>query len=361
VAEETPLDLEKIGEVTDDAALQAEIERLKGAPTGTTEAVEAAPPSVEVRPADGELAPAAPTAETKPVETKPAEEASRPRDDAAWKRVRLLEKELAAERARREATAETPPVPKGPPAYEDDPAEHLKARTGALESEINRLKAENAQKEQFNNIRSQEADFERIKPDYKKALGFLESAEVKDWEKAGLATVGVRNLTAAVAAGRRGDAAYKPYAEHIDRVAAQPHVQEMATKGNQDPEDVAMYLVARDTYLTSRRQLVWQGAEATGRNPAEIAYDLALARGYTPAEAEAAVAAQAAKPAEDGAAARAKVLAQKQVSEAANSLSESASGETAAQPRVLRSRNEVLGLDDNNLDALIQSGQYRNI
>jgi hypothetical protein len=342
MAEESPLDLDKIGEVTDAKDLEAEIARLKAAPA---EAVE------EPKPA-GEPVPPVVSAEPK---VEPKVEEPKPRDDAAWKRVRLLEKEVNELRKAREAA---PEAPKGPPAYEDDPAEFLKARTNGLEAEVTRLRAESKQKEQLDNIRSQESDFERVKPDYKQALTYLETSEVNDWQKSGSATVMVRQLATAVAAGKRGDAAYKPYAEHVESMSQRRDIQELATKENRDPEDVAMWMVSRDTYLTSRRQMVWAGAEATGRNPAEIAYDLALARGYTPAQAAAAVEKQAQ---ENGDAARARVMQQKQITEAANSLSESASADAGPQPRVLRNRNEVIGLADDQLDALITSGQFKNI
>jgi hypothetical protein len=361
MAEEASLDLEKIGEITDPDELRKIAEAQRQSPvTATTEAAEAETPDIGQRPADGELAPpveAKPAEEVKaPVETKPADTPPAPQDNAAWKRVRLLEKQLADMQKSRETT---PPAeaPKSPPAFDDDPANFLKAKAENLEAEVNRLRAEQANKDRLDGIRNQEAEFKTTKPDYPDALKFLEQAEIKDWERAGLATVGLRSLGAAIAAGRQGNEAYKPYVDHLAKVAAQPAVQEEAAKTNQDPEDVAQYLIARDTYLASRRQLVWQGAEATGRNPAAIAYDLALARGYTPAQAEA-----AAKSVDDGAASREKVLKQKAISEATNSLSESKSGETGAQPRVLRNRSEVVGLNDADLDAMIANPQsYRNI
>jgi hypothetical protein len=368
--EPSPLDMEKIGEVDDPKVLEAEIERRKGTPAAPVaepkkpeivvepeKPAEPAPAPTEPKPA--EPAPAA--AEPKPAEpapaaaAKPAEEPQRTRDDAAWKRVRLLEKEL---KELREAREKPPEKPAGPPAFDDDPALNLKARADALEGEVVRLRAENQQKQQDDAVRAQEAEFSVVKPDYKQALAYLETTEVNEWQESGAATAYVRQLQSAVAAGRRGDTAFKGYADHVDKVAAQPHVQQMAAKDGRDPDDVAMFLVARDTYLTSRRQLVRQGAEATGRNPAEIAYKLAEKRGYKPT----APVTEPAKPAQESPeAARQRVLAQKEITAATNSLSESATVVAGPERHVLRNRNDVLNLDEASLDALIESGQYRNL
>lgn len=367
MADESPLDMEQIAAIDDPKALEAEIARRAGTPAEPEKPAETVKVVVEPEPAKP-AEEAKPIEAAKPVEevksaaeTKPAEQPVEPKPtaDNAWKRVRLLEKEIKelreASKPKADAALDTPKAP----TYEDDPAEYLKARTGELEAEVNRLRTENQQKERLNTIRSQESDFERAHPDYRQALTYLETDEIKDWEESGVATVGVQRLNQYVQAGRRGDRAYKPYADHVDSIASQPAVQELAAKDGRDPEDMAMWLVARDTYLTERRQLVWQGAEATGKNPAEIAYTLAQRRGYkSPAPAEPAKPVAAAESAD---AARARVLRQQQISEATNSLSESSSADGGPQPRVLRNRNEVLNLDEASLDALIESRQYRNL
>lgn len=364
MADETPaaLDLEKIGGITDEKELNAELARLRQQPIETT-GTAAAPPEGDIIPAaqETEAAPA-PAAEAAPA-AKPAEEtvkpveAEKPRDDAAWKRIRLLEKQLADMQRQREQPQQTeqPKVP----TYEEDPAEFLKQRQAALEGELQRLRQREEMDARLNTIRSQEQEYERIKPDYREATKHLEQAEINDWQRSGMADVGLRQLSALVAAGKNGDPNARPYAQHVESIAQKPDVQRLAAEQNRDPEDVAMYLVARDTYLTQRRQMVWAGAEATGRNVAEIAYELAQSRGYQPKAAAPAAAAPAATQNPD--AARARVLQQQQISEAANSLSESPSAEGAAQPRVIRNRADVVALDDNELDALIANGSYRNL
>ena len=371
--DDTPLDMDKIGEVDDPKLLEAEIARRAGTPAvleKPTEPIEikvepegAKPaeevkPAVEVKPTETPAVEPKPTAETKP--TEPVEPKPSPDADAAWKRARLLEKEnkrLVAElaAAKDKPTDDTPKAP----TFDDDPAQHLLKREEANEAEIARLRAELQEKQRLDAIRAQEVEFEATHPDYKQALQYLEQDEIKDWEESGAAFVGVQRLNQFVAAGRRGDKAYKPYSDHVDKWAATPAVQELAAKENRDPEDVATWLVARDTYLNERRELVRQGAAAKGENPAANGYRIAVRRGYKPPAP-----AEPAKPiaAEESAdAARARVLRQQQISEATNSLSESSSAEGGPQPRVLRNRNEVLNLDEASLDALIESRQYRNL
>lgn len=350
--EESPLDLDRIAAIDDPEELAKVAAKQRETAPATTEAVEAAK---EEQPAAEEP----PVAPAPPEPKQAADDPGRAREDAAWKRIRLLEKQIKEMNTapRQQAAAVGAPAAKG---YDDDPAEYLKARTNQLESQLAQLQTETQQRERLNQIRAQESEFERAKPDYRKALSYLEGKEIEDWQRSGLGAVGVRQLGELVQRGRSGDPQYKAYADHVDNVASRPEVLEEAAKRNQDPEDVAMFFVARDDYLTSRRSLVWRGAEATGRSVAEIAYDLALARGYTP-EAAAQAAQQQEKAAEAPDKARERVLQQREISEATNSLSESSSASTGPQPRALRSRNEIINLADEDLDALITSGQYRNI
>ena len=127
-----------------------------------------------------------------------------------------------------------------------------------------------------------------------------------------------------------------------------------AEKENIDPEEAAAFVIARDTWLTNRRDLLAAGARAQGKSVAEIAYEEAVDRGWNsnPPDPKASAAEQAA---------RQRVQQAKEVAAATHSLSDSATAEAAPEVRVLKNRQQILDLDDATLDNLIASGRYREL
>ncbi len=352
MADESPLDLEKMA-TADETELKAALDKLKADSTPPPAPVPDPIQTSLETPKDDEVKPVEtkPAEEKKPDEVKPEEQKP---DGTAWKLLRQKERELA-DLKRAMAERDKPAVETKPkePTYEDDPAEFLRRKSENTEAELARLRAKQTQDEAMENIRSQERDFQSKQPDYPDALKYIETAEVNEWQKSGMAAADIRDLRQTVSRGKSGDTRFKPYSDHVERIASRPDVVQLAEKQNQDPEDVATFLVARDTYLTSRRQLVWRAAEATGNNPAAIAYELAKGRGYlqTPAEKAATDAAEAA---------RARVAQAKEVSKAAESLSE-VTTESGPTPKVIRNRNQVLQLNDDELDAMIKSGSFKEL
>src|SRR6266851_2660665 len=179
----------------------------------------------EVKPK--EAVEAKPAEAKKPEEVKPAVEEQKP-DGTAWKLLRQKERELADLRKQM--------------AERDKPAAEVKPKQ--------------TQDEFLENIRNQERDFQTKQADYPEALKYIETAEVNEWQKTGMAAADIRDLKLSVARCRSGDTRFKVYADHLERIASRADVMQLAEKQNQDPEDVAAFLVTRDTYLTSRRQLV---------------------------------------------------------------------------------------------------------
>lgn len=360
------LDLDKIAEQGTqeevDAALAKLRQQQQGA--GVTDAATGEPspetPPAEEKPAEAESAPAA---EVKPPEkTDEAVEREGRLRRQLREQERLLrqrEQELAEERAKRVQAAD----PAKPPSKDDDPVGYFDTKIQSTEAEIARLRAENQARERYDAIRRQEDEYTARQPDYRKAVAYLEANETKEWQRAG-ASADIRNLRAAVNAGRNGDQRYAGYASHLDAIKSRPDILELAEKQGQDPEDVAAFLIARDTYLTNRRQMIWAESEATGRNVAEIAYELAQGRGYKN-EAQPPASPTQPSPAQTPSAedaARERVQRAREISAASESLSESgnASG-SGPQARVIRNRQQIVNLSDDELDALIQSGQYRNV
>ena len=338
MADETPVtttaDL-----TTDPAAIEAELARLRQAQE------QPAPPVVAPTETPPATPPAAPAAATPPADTpKPADTLEK-RDGAAWQLLRKKEKLLEAKEAeladlKAKAAGQTPSETSREPTYESDPAEFLRRKTEATDAEIARLRAEAQAREYIDQIRTQETEFAKDHPDYFKASEYLLNHEAKEWEDSGIALRDTQQVL--------GDARYKPY---VDKAKADPGVRSYAEKEGRDVDEIAAYVVARNTYLQSRRDLLYQGATAKGITVAQAAYERAKFRGYTSnGEGDAAAAAE-----------RAKVTRSREISDAVNPLSESASATPAADVRVLRNRSEILNLDNDSLDALIASGHYKEL
>src|SRR6266851_8212054 len=253
------LDLEKMA-TADEAELKVALDKLKADSTPApapvddpiTASIEGKPEEVKPK----EAVEAKPAEAKKPEEVKPAVEEQKP-DGTAWKLLRQKERELADLRKqmaeRDKPAAEVKPKE---PTYDDDPAEYLRRKYENTDAEIARLKAKQTQDEFLENIRNQERDFQTKQADYPEALKYIETAEVNEWQKTGMAAADIRDLKLSVARCRSGDTRFKVYADHLERIASRADVMQLAEKQNQDPEDVAAFLVTRDTYLTSRRQLV---------------------------------------------------------------------------------------------------------
>lgn len=366
MADETTIDLEKIDEASEEQLAQ-EIDRLKGAQPPPPKPVEIDTP----KPAEVVVEPDTPPppAAAPPPEPKPADAAPKPADsqddiakwkseaDRAWKRARLLEKENETLKAGQQPAAPAAEQPKQP-TYTDDPAEYLKAEVEGAKGELARLRIEQAERDRLAAIKEQEAYFEREHPDYREAVKFLTEKGEEEWKLTGLATVQQNALRQVINEARAGKSEYSGYLNHIRGVMERPYIQEKAAQSGRDPEDIAIYEVAKDTYLATRQREIWDGAAADGEPVPARAYRIAEFRGY----AKPAVPTQApVHPTPDPAAAREAVLQAQRISEAANSLSEATSGEGAPERIVIKNRAQILSLPDEALDALIASGQYRNL
>jgi hypothetical protein len=358
-APQPAIDLDKLADATPEE-LEEGLKRLRQGEAGKPP--EGTPDVLDTPPADPAQAKAeqAPAQEPPKAETPPAKAAPErtpeeiEREGTLRRKLRERERELAElRREREELLAGKKPGAEGP-TKQDDPVEYFDREIAAQRAEIQRLRSEQAARDRFDAIRRQESEFETAHPDYRQAVGFLEQHEIKEWERSGISLAAIRQLRQAVDAGRAGNPQAAPIVNHIESLVQRPDVVRLAEKEGRDPEDVAMYLVARDTYLTGRRQMLWDAAEASGRNVAEIAYELAQGRGYRQADAAPAVDPQEA-------AARARVEQAKAINQASQSLSEAGTTEGGGQARVIRNRQQILNLSDDELDQLIENKEYRNL
>jgi len=341
---------EELNQIDEAAAIEAELRRLKeeqttpptppeGTDTGIPPVTEEEP-KVVVKP-EGEDKP--PEQESKPPEKTPQQEAV----EREGRLRRLLKdqerrnKELEARLAEQQAPKTDEP-PKDP-TYEDDAAEYLRRRSEQLEQRNNQLEARINAKEQQDQLRRAEDDFSRQHPDYFKARDYLIKNEVEEWELSGLAEQHQATLANSIREGRRNPN-FRAYTDHVNRVAQQDDVIEAAERNGRSVEDEAIYQTARDTYINQRGQ---------GMVPAKV-YALAQRRGY---QVE-----QAAPQRDSSDVARQRVLQAKEISAATNSLSNAstASG-SGSGPKVIRSRNDILALEDAELDSLITSGRYKEL
>lgn len=354
--EEVKADFEK--EVAnEDAQLKAELDRIKreSQPPPPEEAAAAEPiPPVET--------PAAEPAATPPAEPapKPAEAKPQQQDGAAWRLLKQREKELAAERQEKERLAEqlaARRTPTAEPDFENQPADYLKnqlektqADIAAERQERQRIQQELQRREYLDTINRQEQEYSKTHPDYWDATRYLIDNDVKEWERTGASIVQTNQV---LSAARSTDPRYAPYRDNVRRLASDPNVIAFAEKEGRDPEEVGAYVVARDSWLSQRRDLIAEGARATGRSTAEIAYEIAKERGFGRTAAEDKTAQEAA--------ARARVAQAKEVAAATHSLSDSATAEASPEVRVLKNRQQVLDLDDDSLDSLIASGKYKQL
>jgi hypothetical protein len=338
--------------VDEESQLKAQLDAIKRA--------EQPPPPEEAKAAEP-IPPAEPPVETTP-ETKPESAAAPPakaeeqppakRDGAAWKLLRQRERELEearAELARRQALENKEPAKE--PTFDDQPADYLKARIERTEAELARVRSEEQRRDYIEGIKRQEESFVREKPDYYKATQYLIDKDIKQWQRAGLATVHTNQVLQAARSNDPRLAGYKDQLKHLKEDAG---VVAYAEKEGIDPEEAAAFVIARDTWLTTRRDLLAEGAKAQGRSVAEVAYEEAVDRGWNGNP-------QDGKTPEQEAAARARVQQAKEVSAATHSLSDSATADAAQEVRVLKSRQQVLDLDDATLDNLIASGKYREL
>jgi len=353
MAEETKPDFDK--EVAnEEAQLAAELARMKAAeqPPPPDEAAAAEPIPPEEKPVEEVKPPVEAKPEEKPpAETKPAED--RPRDGAAWKLLRQKEKELAEktrELDERRAKDQQQTKPDAEPDFENQPADYLKRRIEQTEAKLAQVEAEKKRRDFLDNINRQEEEFSKTHADYRPAVDYLIQSDIKEWERTGASAVHTRQI---LGAARSADPQYGQLRNQLTTLANRPDLIAWAEKENRDPEEGAAYVIARDTWLSGRRDLIATGAEATGKSIPEIAYDLAQERGYRRQQEQ--------KQQETEVAARARVEQSRRVSEAARSLSDSGTAESAPEQKVLRTRQQVLDLDDATLDKLIESGGYRTL
>lgn len=347
-------------DIDDQASLEAELARLKAGqqqpPVPPADADTGIPPA-EVAPAEPVPYDAAP-----PVEAKPDDEARRKAEDA-WAQMR---RELRESRKRnddmerqlrevREAQNKPQPVeqPKEP-TIEENPVDYFQRRDMQREQEIVALRQRMEQRDSYFQDQQQETQFIQQHPDYMDARNFLEKHVEQEWEESGKATLHVNNLREMVRRGRAGDAQYKVTAEHVDRVAGLREIQNLADKENRGPDDVAMWKVARDTYIGQQHAEERAAAIAAGRTVADNLYRRAQRAGYKAPAANG-------NSAETGEQARQRVLQSQKVAEAANSLSESGSTGDVEGKRLIKSRQDVMNMDDAELDALIASGKWREL
>lgn len=341
----------------EEAQLKAELDRLKreSQPPPPEEAKAAEPiPEAEVDPAQARA-----KADEVAVETAAPEVKPKPADDdreartkgRAFQLLRQREKELAeaqAELARVKAQEKAPKEP----SFDEQPADYLLKEINATKAELARVKAEEQRRNYIDDIKRQEEQYVRQKPDYYKATEYLVEKDIKQWERAGLSKVHTNQVLQAAASN---DPRYAGYKQQIDRLIADPGVQSYAEQQGIDPDEAAAYVIARDTWLSNRRDALVEGAKAQGKSVAEIAYEEAVDRGWS-ANAKGASADE-----QKEAAARARVQQAKEVAAATHSLSESASAEAGPEVRVLKNRQQIIDLDDETLDNLIKSGKYREL
>ena len=361
---------DEIDQITEQAQVEADLARLK---QGKAEAQQPLPPegsdilpaptegreiTVEVRPERPEEKPA------EPVVVKPEEQRKPPviseKEQQYASRMRKENEKLTRELndLRRLVEQQTKPAAKPedankPPTFEDDPALYLKNENETLKQELNALKTNQQQNAALTAIQQQEQTFVRDHPDYWDARKYMDTVEERQWEKSGLAVAHVNEIQQAVRLAQSGDLRFKVVADKLAEVSGREDVVSKAEEQGRSAEDIAAWLIARDTYLGQRHQAVWQGAQATGRNAAEIAYELATDAGYKRAATEAGPVTNETE--------REKVLQAARVAEASNSLSETNAGEATAGPKIIRNRNDVMRLNDDELDAIIANGSYKTL
>lgn len=342
--DEPQIDLEKLANA-DEKELAASLEKLKTqttpppAPEGVSDIVPSAS-AEESKPeekAAGEVKP-----EIKSQEPKPEDQQQ---DGAAWRLLRQKDRELI-ELRRQMAERDKPAEIQKPqvPTYEDDPAEYLRRKAEATDAEVARLRFEKQESDRQDIIRRQEVEFSQEHQDYFKATQHLITSEVNEWQKSGLALAQMRTVLA--------NPQFRPW---LDQVKANPQIRQVAEQNGQDPDEVAAFVIARDSHLNLRQRQLSDAAAATGRSVADIAYELAKGRGYgagTPANESRNSEADTA---------RARVEHAKEISAATQSLSESGSAEGGSQPRMVRNRNQILNLNDKELDEMIEAGSYREL
>jgi hypothetical protein len=359
-----------LDDINDSAAVEAEMRRLResappeppeGTPDIGPETAPETPPVVKVEPETEK--PPAETAPEPKVESKPEPTPEERQKEGTLQRLLRAERKRREDLERQLAAKETPPAPvekPKEPTYEDDPAEYLNRGLEAANAQISRLQQEIAQRDQLSAIERAEANFERQHPDYRDATQYLTDLTVRQWRKSGLARVETRQLSEAVAKGRQGDPNFRPYAQHIDALAQNDAVIQAADKEGRDPEDIAIEWTARDSYVTRERQKIFAGAAAEGRTIPEVAYEVAIESGYQPKAKASTESPQKQSPTVDNGA-RQRVLQAKEIGESASSLSEANTGGTAPGPRIIRNRQDIIALDDDALDVLINSGDYKKI
>jgi hypothetical protein len=355
--------------VDEEAQLKAQLDAIKRAEQPEPPAEAAAAEPIQEDPAEV----AAKAAEAKAIaDAKAGEDAAResgkqgdearPPAGKAWQSLRAAQKkleereaELEVEKRRLEAMREGR-EPSKDPDFETQPADYLKKRTEHTDAELAQIRQELANRKAEDNyrnyiegIKQQEAVFSKDHPDYQQATAFLIDKDVKQWERAGLARVHTKQVLEWT---RSNNPQYTPYRQNVERLMNDAGVIAHAEKTGQDPEEVAAYVIARDTWLTTRRDQLAAGAREQGKTVAEVAYEEAVDRGWN------------GNPQESNGkqdAARARVQQAVQVAAASRSLSDSPSAEAGPEVRVLKNRNQVLDLDEESLDALIKSGNYRSL
>lgn len=347
-------------DIDDQASIEAELQRLKAGeqkPPTPPEGTDTGVPPTETPPAEVET-----KQETPPAQSESEEEKKRKADDA-WAQMR---RELREARRRNDElerrvreVAESQARPQTveqakEPTLEENPVDYFQKEITRLREDNERQRQAQAQRDAQLLAEQQETRFAQEHPDYMKARDYLEKSVEQEWEESGLANLHVNNLREMVKRGRAGEQQFKAYAEHVDRVAQWRDVQDAADKQNRDPEDMALWKVARDTYVQQEYAKEQQAAAAANRTIAENLYRRAQRVGYKPATGQQ-------QQAETGEQARQRVLNSQKIAEAANSLSEAGNTGDVEGKRIIKSRQDVMNMNDDELDALIASGKWREL
>jgi hypothetical protein len=349
--------------VDEEAQLKAQLDAIKRAeqpePPAEAAAAEPIPPAEEPEKPAVEVKPAV---EAKPKET-PTDEESRPPAGKAWQKLRaeekrILERQAALDAKERELAQREGREPNKEPDFESQPADYLKARQDRLDQEFAQERQQLAQERQerqyreyVDTIKTEEGAFVKDHPDYYQAADFLVQKETQRWQRVGLEVVHTQNV---LNNARSNDPRFAQLRNQIGTLSNNPQILAEAEKQGRDPEEMAAWVIARDTHITSRRDELATAARARGKSVAEAAYDEAVDWGWNGNP-------QDGKPKAQEDAARARVQQAKDVAAASRSLSDSESAESAPEVRVLKSRDQVLQLDEESLDALIKSGNYRQL
>lgn len=353
MADEPKLDID------DQAAVEAELARLKAGeqkpPTPPEDADTGIPP-VDAPPAEPKKDDAL------PVEPKPDDAEARRKAEETWGQ---LKRELREARRRndemerqlrevKDAQTKPPADQPAPITKDENPVDYFDREITSLRQRLDQAEQVRQQRESQLEAQQQETRFAQEHPDYMKARDYLEKAVEREWEESGLANLHVNNLREMVKRGRAGEPQFKAYAEHVDRVAGWRDVQDAADKQNRDPEDMALWKVARDTHVAQEYAKEQQAAAAANRTIAENLYRRAQRVGYKPVGGQQ-------QQTETGEQARQRVLNSQKIAEAANSLSEAGSTGDVEGKRIIKSRNDVLNMNDDELDALIASGRWKEL